>query len=176
MNDAPSVDTLDIKIFADGADVAGILEMSLEPYIEGFTTNPTLMRKAGVMDYKDFAVEILEAVPQRPVSFEVLADEVELIERQALEIASWGPNVNVKVPITTTSGEPCTDLIGRLSAQGVEVNVTAIFTLEQVQDVLDVLTPNVPAINSMAQGTIPSSVPFFPECTSPKAPVRRSAR
>lgn len=130
-----SIDGLNIKIFADGADKAGMLEMYAKPFIQGFTTNPTLMKKAGVSDYKAFAKEILEAIPDRPISFEVFSDEFDEMERQALEIASWGENVNVKIPITNTKGEYCHDLIGKLSKAGVKLNITAMTTLDQVRDV-----------------------------------------
>lgn len=154
MAERPSLDALEIKIFADGADIPGILEMAAKPYIQGFTTNPTLMRKAGVTDYKTFAIEVLKAIPDRPVSFEVLADDLDEMERQAIEIASWGSNVNVKIPITTTGGESSATLVGRLSARGVTVNVTAMFTLDQVREILAVLAPDAPAILSIFAGRI----------------------
>ncbi len=131
-----TVDDLTVKIFADGADVAGMLEMYAKPYIKGFTTNPTLMRKAGIGDYRAFAHSIVKAIPDRPISFEVFSDEFDEMERQALDIAGWGANVYVKIPITNTRREPAYDLIGRLSAAGVKLNVTAMMTLEQLRDVL----------------------------------------
>lgn len=145
---------LKVKIFADGADLAGIKAMYQKPWIKGFTTNPTLMRKAGVKDYKAFALQVLEAVPDRPVSFEVFADEFDEMERQALEIASWGPNVNVKIPVTNTRREFAGPLIGRLSAAGVTLNITAVFTREQVQAIADHLAPQTPAIVSVFAGRI----------------------
>jgi len=145
---------LKVKLFADGADIAGILEMASNPAISGFTTNPTLMRKAGVQDYKGFAKEVLKVVPSKPVSFEVFADDFPTMERQALEIASWGKNVNVKIPVTNTKGEFCDALVKKLSDAGVQVNVTALMTLEQVQRVTDALNPDTPAIISVFAGRI----------------------
>ena len=126
---------LSVKIFADGADLAGIRAMAATPWVRGFTTNPTLMRKAGVRDYREFALQVLEAVPDRPVSFEVFADDLDEMERQAREIARWGVNVNVKIPVTNTRRESSAPLLRRLTQSGVKVNVTAVFTLEQVKDV-----------------------------------------
>ena len=145
---------LKVKLFADGADIAGINEMALNPTISGFTTNPTLMRKAGVIDYKGFAKEVLKIVPNKPVSFEVFADDFPTMERQAIEIASWGKNVNVKIPVTNTKGEFCGALVKKLSDAGVKVNVTALMTLEQVQRVTDALNPATPAIISVFAGRI----------------------
>jgi len=148
---------LKIKIFADGADLNGIREMSANPLIKGFTTNPTLMRKAGVNDYKAFALDALEIVTDQPISFEVFADEFDEMERQAEEIASWGANVNVKIPITNTRGESAAPLVGRLSAKGIIVNVTAMFTLEQVSAIVDVLSTETPAILSVFAGRVADS-------------------
>jgi len=128
------LDSLRIKIFADGADRSRVRAMCGEPWIRGFTTNPTLMRQAGVLDYEEFARELLDLVPDRPVSFEVIADQPEEMERQALRIASWGENVYVKIPITTTDGASTAASVRRLSASGVKVNVTALMTLAQVED------------------------------------------
>jgi len=143
-----------IKLFADGADLAGIKEMAANPLIRGFTTNPTLMRKAGVSDYKAFALEVLRIVNDRPVSFEVFADEFDQMERQALEIASWGPNVNVKIPVTNTQGTFSGPLIERLSAQGVQLNVTAVLTIDQVRRITERLAPGTPSIVSVFAGRI----------------------
>jgi transaldolase len=143
-----------VKLFADGADIAGIREMALNSSIAGFTTNPTLMRKAGVVDYKAFAKEVLAIVPDKPVSFEVFADDFPTMERQALEIASWGENVNVKIPVTNTKGEFCGALVKKLSDAGVQLNVTALMTLDQVQRVTDALNPNTAAIISVFAGRI----------------------
>jgi transaldolase len=145
---------LRIKIYADGADRNGMLEMYKQPYISGFTTNPTLMRQAGVADYKTFALEMLQEIRDKPISFEVFADDFVNMERQALEIASWGDNVFVKIPVTNTSGVSMAPLVGRLSAAGVKLNVTAMFTLEQVDAMLAVLKPGTPAILSLFAGRI----------------------
>jgi transaldolase len=131
------VNDLNVAIFADGADYDGMVEMYANPLIKGFTTNPTLMRKAGVTVYSAFARQVLRAIPDRPVSFEVLADEFDEMEREALEIASWGTNVYVKVPVTNTRGQSSARLVGRLSRAGVQLNVTALMTLEQIHEVLD---------------------------------------
>ncbi len=146
--------TLKVKLFADGADLAGIREMYANPMIKGFTTNPTLMRKAGIDDYKSFAMDVLKAVPDRPVSLEVFADEFDQMEDQALEIASWGKNVNVKIPITNTRGLSSGPLVERLAKAGVMVNVTAMMTLEQVREITDRLAPATPAIISVFAGRI----------------------
>src|SRR5262252_9507114 len=124
---------LKVKLFADGADLAGMKEMAANPMIKGFTTNPTLMKKAGITDYKAFARDVLTAIPDRPVSFEVFADDFGQMEAQALEIASWGKNVNVKIPVTNTKREFAGPLIEGLSKAGVKLNVTAVMTLDQVE-------------------------------------------
>ena len=142
------------KIFADGADLAGMLAMYREPHIKGFTTNPTLMRKAGITDYRAFAREVLAAIPDRPISFEVFSDEFAEMERQAREIATWGEHVYVKIPVTNTRREPAYDLVHRLSHAGVKLNVTALMTLEQVQDVADALTGGAPSNISVFAGRI----------------------
>jgi transaldolase len=149
-----TISNLKIKLFADGADLAGIQEMYQNPFIKGFTTNPTLMRKAGIQDYKAFAHQVLQAIPDRPISFEVFADEFDEMERQAMEIASWGKNVSVKIPVTNTRKEFAGQLIKRLSNAGVALNVTALTTLEQVRNVTEQLAPNVPAIISVFAGRI----------------------
>lgn len=146
--------SLAVKLFADGADLAGIKEMYANPLIKGFTTNPTLMRKAGIRDYRAFAMQVLDVVPDRPVSFEVFADEFNDMEQQALEIASWGPNVNVKIPVMNTRGEFSGTLIERLSRAGVVLNVTAVMTLEQVCRVTACLAPDTAAIISVFAGRI----------------------
>ena len=145
---------LKVKLFADGADLSGIREMYANPLIKGFTTNPTLMRKAGIDDYKGFAMQVLKAVPDRPVSLEVFADEFDQMEQQALEIASWGRNVNVKIPVMNTRGEFAGPLVERLSKAGVAVNVTAVMTLEQVRRITDHLAAGTPAIISVFAGRI----------------------
>jgi len=145
---------LKVKLFADGADIAGMKEMAANPLIKGFTTNPTLMRKAGIADYKAFAQDVLKVIPDRPVSFEVFADEFAEMEAQAFEIASWGPNVNVKIPVTNTRREFAGPLIERLSRAGVVVNVTALMTPEQVERVTERLDAKTPAIISVFAGRI----------------------
>ena len=145
---------LKVKLFADGADLAGMKEMYANPIIKGFTTNPTLMRKAGVQDYKAFAHQVLKAIPNRPISFEVFADEFDEMERQALEIASWGKSVSVKVPVTNTRRQFAGPLIARLSKAGVPLNITAVMSLEQVQRITECLAPDTPAIISVFAGRI----------------------
>ena len=127
---------LKIKLFADGADKNGMLEMYDNPLISGFTTNPTLMKVAGVVDYKLFAQDILSHINDKPISFEVFSDNFDEMEKQALDIASWGSNINVKIPITNTKSESSVNLINNISGKGVSVNVTAMMTLEQVKTVL----------------------------------------
>jgi len=143
-----------IAIFADGADLAGMKAMYANPGIGGFTTNPTLMRKAGIKDYKAFALEVLQVIPDRPVSFEVFADDFAPMEAQAREIATWGTNVNVKIPVCNTRGVYCGPVIRRLSADGIQVNVTAVFSPEQVRRIADDLAPQTPAIVSVFAGRI----------------------
>src|SRR5579871_4052532 len=130
----PSLHDLRIKLFADGADRAQMLEMHGRPHIRGLTTNPSLMRRAGVADYRAFAREVLAAIRDKPVCFEVLSDDLPEIERQALEIAGWADNVFVKVPVTNTRRQSCAGVIARLANRGVKINVTAILTLAQVRE------------------------------------------
>lgn len=159
---------LKIKLFADGADLNGILEMYANPAIKGFTTNPTLMRKAGISDYEGFAKDVLARIPDRPVSFEVFADDFPEMERQARKIATWGSNVNVKIPITTTTGESAAPLIEALSKDGIVLNITAIMTKDQVSTVAKALAPETPAIVSVFAGRIADTgvdpVPFMADC------------
>ena len=150
----PNTNDLKIKIFGDGADIESIRTLYAQTNIQGFTTNPTLMRQAGIQDYKAFALEVLKVVPDRPVSFEVFADDIASMEAQALEIASWGRNVNVKIPITNTKSESTNELVRSLSAKGIICNITAIFTLEQLKGVVDVLNLDTPAILSIFAGRI----------------------
>ena len=145
---------LKIKLFADGADLDGIREMATQINIAGFTTNPTLMRKAGIENYKAFAREVLEIVSNRPVSFEVFADDFPTMEKQAVEIASWGANVNVKIPVTNTKGEFCGASVKKLSNLGIKLNITAVMTLNQVQRITDQLSLETPAIISVFAGRI----------------------
>jgi len=149
-----SVAGLRVKLFADGADLAGMKEMYANPHIKGFTTNPTLMRKAGISDYKIFAKDILTAIPDRPISFEVFSDDFADMERQAMDIASWGDNVYVKIPVINTKRETCYALVKKLAAQKVKLNVTALMTLEQVRDVVAALDPTVPSYVSVFAGRI----------------------
>ncbi|OAI53264.1 transaldolase [Planctomycetaceae bacterium SCGC AG-212-F19] len=145
---------LSVKIFADGADLGVIADLARRPYIAGFTTNPTLMRKAGVTDYRAFAVQALKIVRELPISFEVFADEFDAMERQALAIASWAQNVYVKIPVTNTRAESSVPLIRRLSNAGIPVNVTALLTLDQVRDVAAALCPATPSYVSVFAGRI----------------------
>ena len=149
-----TVPNLKVKLFADGADLAGIKEIAANPAIKGFTTNPTLMRKAGVSDYKAFALQALQVVGGRPISFEVFADEFGEMEKQAHEIASWGRNIYVKIPVTNTRREFSGPLVERLSRTGVQVNVTALMTVGQVKRVTERLAPDTPAIISVFAGRI----------------------
>ena len=149
-----TLDTLRVKIFADGADKAGMLEMYAKPFIKGLTTNPTLMRKAGITDYRGFAREVLAEVTQKPISFEVFSDDFDDMERQALEIASWGDNVYVKIPVTNTRQQFAGPLVNRLARRGVKVNVTALMTLTQVGEVVAALDPGVPSYVSVFAGRI----------------------
>ena len=174
------VKNLKIKIFADGADSKQMYELNKKDYIKGFTTNPTLMKKAGIIDYKKFALEILSQIKQKPISFEVFSDEIDTMEEQAVEISSWGKNVNVKIPITNTKGKSTADLIGRLSKRGIICNITAIFTVQQLKGVLNVLDRNTSAILSVFAGRIADSgidpIPLMRDSvliskTKPKASV-----
>ena len=145
---------LRVKIFADGADKAGMVEMHAKPYIKGLTTNPTLMRKAGISDYRAFAREMLALIRDKPISFEVFSDEFHEMERQAMEIASWGRNVFVKIPVTNTRSESSCELVRRLAERRIQLNVTALMTLQQVRDVVGALDENTPAYVSVFAGRI----------------------
>ena len=149
-----AVADLSVKIFADGADKSAMLELYRNPLIRGFTTNPTLMRKAGITDYAAFARDILSSIRDRPISLEVFADEFPEMERQARQIASWGENVYVKIPVTNTRSEPALDLICRLAHAGVKLNVTALLTLGQVRDVSAALAGGAPACVSVFAGRV----------------------
>jgi transaldolase len=157
MADVKGINKLRVNIFADGADKAGMLQMYAKPYIKGFTTNPTLMRKAGVPDYEAFAKEVLAAIPDRPISFEVFADDFPEMERQARQIALWGKYVSVKIPITNTRRESSVPLVRKLSKDGIPLNVTAMFTLKQVQDVVDAVRGGAPCFISVFAGRIADS-------------------
>ena len=159
---------LKIKIFADGADYDGIVQMARNPLIKGFTTNPSLMRKAEVDDYETFARKVLAAIVDRPVSFEVFADDFASMAEQARTIAAWGHNVNVKIPVTNTKGQPATELIRALSSEGISLNVTAVFTLDQVRAVAEALDRNTASIVSVFAGRIADTgmdpVPHMAAC------------
>jgi transaldolase len=145
---------LAVKIYADGADKAGMLQLNASPLIQGLTTNPTLMRKAGLTDFEAFARDILQAITVKPLSLEVFSDEFPEMKRQALKINAWGKNVFVKIPITNTRNESSLPLVKELAGDGVKLNVTAILTLEQVKGVAAALHPKVPAIVSVFAGRI----------------------
>lgn len=145
---------LHVKIYADGADLKDVLSMVNNPLVKGFTTNPSLMRKSGVTNYEEFAKDLLQQVPNHPISFEVFADDLCEMEAQARRIASWGSNVYVKIPITNTQSQSTTGLISRLSKDGIPLNVTAIFTLNQVQEVAEALDINGAAVVSVFAGRV----------------------
>ncbi|MBT3265388.1 MAG: transaldolase [Acidiferrobacteraceae bacterium] len=149
-----AIDDLKVKLFADGADRDGMLEMYQKPYIQGFTTNPTLMKKVGISDYEAFAHDILQAIPDRPISFEVFADDFDEMERQALKIRTWGENVYVKIPVSNTRQQMSYDLIGKLADAGVHLNITAILTLEQVRAVADAVKNGPASVVSVFAGRI----------------------
>ena len=159
---------LRVKIFADGADVKGMLELNANPVIQGMTTNPTLMRKAGIKDYESFAHEILKTINAKPISFEVFSDDFAEMKRQALKISTWAKNVYAKIPITNTRGESSLPLVKELAAQGIKLNITAILTLEQVEGVSKALNPNVPSVVSVFAGRIADTgvdpMPEMREC------------
>ena len=151
---SPQLSKLRVKIFADGADKAGMLEMARKPHIAGLTTNPTLMRKAGIADYRAFAKDVLKAITHKPISFEVFSDDFSEMERQANEIAGWGSNVYVKIPVTNCQSESCCNLIKRLARAKVKLNVTALLTLSQVRDVSAALGDSAPSCISVFAGRI----------------------
>lgn len=149
-----SLNDLKVQIYADGADIKHILSLATNPLIKGFTTNPSLMRKAGITDYEAFARDLLAQVTTHPISFEVFADDLVEMEKQARQIASWGKNVYVKIPISNTRGETTQSLISRLSKDGIALNITAILTLDQVREVSEALDVNTPAVVSVFAGRI----------------------
>jgi len=168
LSSAPSVEGLKVKIFADGANLEGMLALYRDSRIAGFTTNPTLMRSAGITNYKAFAHQVLAAIPDRSISFEVFSDELDEMERQAHEIASWGEHVYVKIPVSNTEGQSTGPLIQRLSRAGVKVNVTALMTLEQVRDVAGNLAGGAPSYISVFAGRVADTgrdpVPLMTAC------------
>ena len=163
-----TLNDLKVKIFADGADKAGMLQLNANPLIQGLTTNPTLMRKAGLTDFEAFARDVLQTITVKPLSLEVFSDEFPEMKRQALKINSWGKNVYVKIPITNTRGESSLPLVRELARDGVKLNVTAILTLAQVEDVAAALNPAVPAVVSAFAGRIADTgvdpVPMMQQC------------
>ncbi len=171
------IEELAVRLFSDGADLTSIAEMYANPWVRGFTTNPTLMRKAGVTDYERFARALLRAVPDRPVSLEVFAEDEAEMERQALAVATWGANANVKIPVTNRAGMFLGPLIRRLALAGVAVNVTAILTLEQVEEVAEALPAEAWAIVSVFAGRIADTgVDPVPAMRAAKRLLRRRAR
>jgi transaldolase len=167
---------LGIKLYADGADRRGMLEMYQKPWVSGFTTNPTLMRKAGITDYRAFARGVLEDIPDRPISFEVFADEFSEMERQAREIAAWGANVYVKIPVMNTQRNSSYELIATLSRAGVKLNVTAVMTVEQTRAIATALRGGAPAVVSIFAGRIADTgvdpMPIMQEALSVLRDVR----
>jgi transaldolase len=149
-----SLDQLRVKLFADGANVSEMLEMHALPYIKGLTTNPTLMRKAGIANYRSFAKDVLSQINNKPVCFEVLADDFAEMERQAMEIAGWADNVFVKIPVTNTKRETCRTLVKRLADRRIKLNVTAIMTLAQVREIAASLNPDIPSYLSVFAGRV----------------------
>jgi transaldolase len=170
-----SVDLGTIKIFADGADRAGILELRENPAISGFTTNPTLMRAAGVDDYESFALDMIQLIPERPISFEVFSDDMDAMFEQALKIAAWGKHVHVKIPITDTKGTSTAELQRRLANDGVQLNVTALLTLEQVATTAQTLVDGPHAYVSVFAGRIADTgrdpIPLMREALEILAPL-----
>lgn len=148
------IENLKVKLFSDGADFDGMLKMAADPRIKGFTTNPTLMRKAGITDYEAFGRKVASAIPDRPISLEVFADDFDGMVRQGRTIATWAPNINVKIPVTDTQGQFTGPVIRTLADQGVALNITAILSLDQVRQVAGAINPDVPAIVSVFAGRI----------------------
>ena len=162
------IEDLNVKIFSDGADKKDMLDMNSKTFIKGLTTNPTLMKKAGIEDYEAFAKDILSTIKKKPISFEVFSDDFDDMERQAMKMTSWADNVYVKIPITNTKKESSKELIKRLAEKKVKLNITAIMTLDQVKTVVAVLNDNVPSIVSVFAGRIADTgedpVPLMKEC------------
>ena len=149
-----TLESLRVKVFADGADLPGMLALAQQPHVKGFTTNPTLMRQAGVDDYRIFAKQVLAEIADRPISFEVFSDDVDEMAQQALEISSWGENVHVKIPVTTTTGTSTAPLVRQLADAGVRLNVTALMTVDQVRTVTESLVGGPPSYISVFAGRI----------------------
>ena len=145
---------INIKVFADGADLKSIETFNAQPYIKGFTTNPSLMRKSGVKSYKEFATKALKIIKGKPISFEVFSDEIDEMEKQAHEISSWGKNIYVKIPITNSKGEKTFKLVRKLSEKAIKCNITAILTLDQVKEIYEIANPNIDMVISIFAGRI----------------------
>jgi len=171
-----TIEQLSVKIFADGADLDGILELYKNPYISGFTTNPTLMRKSGISDYERFARQILEHITDRPISFEVFSDKFDEMERQARKIATWGKNVYVKIPVTNSRRESSMNLVRHLASEGIQLNVTALMTLEQVRITSEALEGHAPSYISVFAGRIADTgrdpIPLMKEAVGIMSPYK----
>lgn len=163
-----NIENFKIKLFADGANIESMASLYKDPKIKGFTTNPTLMNKAGIKNYEAFARQVIEAIPDKPISFEIFADDLDTMLHQAISIASWGENVNIKIPITNTQGEFTGPIIKELSEQNIQLNITAIFTVHQVKNVIANLSSNTPAIISVFAGRIADTgvdpIPIMADC------------
>lgn len=174
----PSINELKVKIYADGADIKEMIEANKGGIVKGFTTNPSLMKKNGIKDYEAFAKEVLKNIPDSPISFEVFSDEFDDMERQAKKIASWGKNITVKIPISNTKGESSIPLIKKLSNEGLQLNITAMLTLDQVRDVSKALNPNVYSIVSVFAGRIADTgrdpMPLMAEATNILKPLKKA--
>ena len=174
----PTRESLKVKLFADGADLAGMIEMASKPFISGLTTNPTLMKKAGIKDYANFAKEVLKEIQTKPVSFEVFSDELQEMKTQGDKIASWGENVYVKVPITNTRGESTKPVVKYLADKGVKVNVTALMTKAQVVGIMEVLNPDIESYVSVFAGRIADTgrdpMPIMRDCVQMVTQNRKS--
>ena len=174
----PSREDLKIKLFADGADLAGMIEMASKPFISGLTTNPTLMKKVGITDYVKFAKDVLKEIQDKPISFEVFSDELEEMKLQGEKIASWGDNVYVKIPITNTRGASTKSVVHHLANNGVKVNVTALMTNDQVKYIIDALSPEVESCVSVFAGRIADTgrdpVPIMKTCVETLSQNRKS--
>lgn len=164
----PEFSSLKVKLFADGADLASMIDMASKPFISGLTTNPTLMKKAGITNYEKFAKEVLKEIKSKPISFEVFSDELEEMKVQAEKIASWGSNIFVKIPITNTRGEPTTPVIKYLADNGIKVNVTALMTCNQVANIVEALNPRTESFVSIFAGRIADTgrdpIPILRDC------------
>ena len=164
----PTLDTLKVKLFADGADIQGMIEMASKPYISGLTTNPTLMRKAGINDYTDFAKKVLSMITAKPISFEVFSDDLDEMKTQGEKIASWAENVYVKIPVTNSLGQSTCTVVEHLCDKGIKVNVTAVMLENQVTEIVKVLNPSVPSYVSLFAGRIADTgrdpVPIVRNC------------